>query len=157
MYPVSCRALSFSQLQPRMSIILTRTQLVLLSISNVREAVLCLPRFWASEHGADYRCITYERSGTVATHDCAHITRMSVDSCLPSGVEEDSDSASDAAVVWARSVRGVWGLAKRFCQWEIAFHTTPNRQFPGLFVVHMPFCMFCSMPRVLCFPLGGGG
>ena len=35
---------SFSQFQPWMSIILTRTHLVLLSISNVAGAVLCLPR-----------------------------------------------------------------------------------------------------------------
>ena len=27
-----------------------------------------------SERGADYRTITYERSGTVVTHDCARIT-----------------------------------------------------------------------------------
>ena len=36
-----------SQLQPWMLIILTCTQLVLLSISNVLVAVLCLSRFWA--------------------------------------------------------------------------------------------------------------
>ena len=35
---------SFSQFQPWMLIILTRTQLVLLSVSNVLGAVLCLPR-----------------------------------------------------------------------------------------------------------------
>jgi len=35
---------SVSQFQPRMLIILTRTQLVLLSISNLLGAVLCLPR-----------------------------------------------------------------------------------------------------------------
>ena len=32
-----------------MSIILTRTQLLLLSISNVQEPQLCLPRFWAPQ------------------------------------------------------------------------------------------------------------
>ena len=31
-----------------------------------------------SERGVDYRTITYERSGTVATHDCAPIARMSM-------------------------------------------------------------------------------
>ena len=36
---------SFSEFQPWMLIILTHTQLVLLSISNFLEAVLCLPRF----------------------------------------------------------------------------------------------------------------
>ena len=35
---------SVSQFQPRMLIILTRTQLVLMSISNLLGAVLCLPR-----------------------------------------------------------------------------------------------------------------
>ena len=30
-----------------------------------------------SERGADYRSITYERSGTVVTHDCAPVARMS--------------------------------------------------------------------------------
>ena len=43
-YPVSCTTLQFLQFQPSMLIILTRTQLVLLPISNVRGAVLCLPR-----------------------------------------------------------------------------------------------------------------
>ena len=38
---------SFLQFQPCMLIILTRTQVVLLSISNVLVAVLSLPRFWA--------------------------------------------------------------------------------------------------------------
>ena len=37
----------FPQFQPWMLIILTRTQLVLLSISNILGAVLCLPRLWA--------------------------------------------------------------------------------------------------------------
>ena len=45
LYPVS-----FSQLQPWMLIILTRTQPVLLSISNVQSAVLGLPRFWAPQN-----------------------------------------------------------------------------------------------------------
>ena len=31
-----------------------------------------------SERGADYRTITYERSGTVVMHDCAPIARMFV-------------------------------------------------------------------------------
>mmetsp|Transcript_9085 Transcript_9085/g.15040 ORF Transcript_9085/g.15040 Transcript_9085/m.15040 type:complete len:95 (-) Transcript_9085:44-328(-) len=30
-----------------------------------------------SERGADYWSITYERSGTVVTHDCALVARMS--------------------------------------------------------------------------------
>ena len=38
------RHFSVSQFQPRMLIILTRTQLVLLSNSNLLGAVLCLPR-----------------------------------------------------------------------------------------------------------------
>ena len=44
-YPVSYRTLlQFFTFQPLMLVILTRTQLVLLSISNVLGAVLCLPR-----------------------------------------------------------------------------------------------------------------
>ena len=39
----------FPKFQPWMLIILTRTQLVLLSISNVLGAVLCLPRLWAPQ------------------------------------------------------------------------------------------------------------
>ena len=55
-YNVPC----IMQFQPWMSIILTCTQLVLLSISNVQGAVLCLPRFWApSERAVDYGSITY--------------------------------------------------------------------------------------------------
>ena len=45
--PVSCRPLSFSQFQPWMLSILTRTHLVWLSISSVPKALLCLQRFWA--------------------------------------------------------------------------------------------------------------
>ena len=44
LYPVSYRTLSFSQLQPLMSIILTRTHLVLLSIFNVQEAGMSVLR-----------------------------------------------------------------------------------------------------------------
>ena len=58
-----------------MSIILTCNQLILLSISNVQRAALCLP------------------------------------SGLPSGVEEDIDSASDTEILWAESAHAVWGLA----------------------------------------------
>ena len=36
LYPVSCRTLSYSRFQPRMSMILARIFLVLLSISNVQ-------------------------------------------------------------------------------------------------------------------------
>ena len=43
LHPVSCRTLSFWRFQPWMSIILTRTQLVLLSNSSGQKAVLCLP------------------------------------------------------------------------------------------------------------------
>jgi hypothetical protein len=43
-YPVSSRKLGVSQFQPWMLIVLTRTQLVLLSISNLLGAVLCLSR-----------------------------------------------------------------------------------------------------------------
>ena len=48
-YPVSCRTLGFLQFHPWTSIILTRTELVLLLSCSVREAVLCLPRFWAPQ------------------------------------------------------------------------------------------------------------
>ena len=40
---------SFVQFQPWMLIILTHTRLVLLLISNVLGALLCLPRFWAPQ------------------------------------------------------------------------------------------------------------
>ena len=33
-----------------------------------------------SEHGAEYRSITYERSGCVVTHGCAPMARMSLPS-----------------------------------------------------------------------------
>ena len=46
---VSCKTLSFSQFQPCMCVILTHTHLLLLSISNLKLAVLCLPRFWAPQ------------------------------------------------------------------------------------------------------------
>ena len=37
-------------------------------------------------------------------------SQTSVDSGLPSGGEEDSDSASDTEIVWAKTTRGVGGL-----------------------------------------------
>ena len=74
--------------------ILTRTLLVLLSISNVQMAVLCLPRFWAPQ-------------SVVLT------TGLSLTS-VDSGVEEDSDSVSHTEIVWEKSAHGVWGLANVF-------------------------------------------
>ena len=56
---------SFLQFQPWMLIILTRTQLVLLSISN--------KILGPSQRGADSRSITYERSGTAVTPDCCPV------------------------------------------------------------------------------------
>ena len=53
-----------------------------------------------SERGADYWLITYES---------------------PSGVEEDGDSASDTEIVWAKSARGVVGLANVFANEKLDF------------------------------------
>ena len=69
LYPVSCR--TFRTL--RTLACRSYCHLVLFSISNVQEAVLCLPRFWAS-------------LSVVLSTSPSHM-------CLPSGVEEDSDSA----------------------------------------------------------------
>ena len=57
--------------------ILTRTLLVLLSISNVQTAVLSAKILGPWERGADYQSITYERSGTVVMHDCDPVAWMS--------------------------------------------------------------------------------
>ena len=38
----------------------------------------------------------------------------SVDSGLPSGVEESSDGGWDTTAAWAKSARCVWGLANIF-------------------------------------------
>ena len=58
---------------------LTRTQLVLLPMTNVQGAMLCLPRSWApSERGAEYKSIKYVRSSTVVMHDCAPKPRLSL-------------------------------------------------------------------------------
>ena len=43
----------------------------------------------------------------------------SVDSSLPSNVEEDS--ASDTEIVWAKSACGVWGLANVFANGKLYF------------------------------------
>ena len=51
----------------------------------------------------------------------------SVDSGLPSGVEEDCDSALDTEIVWAKSARGVWGLANVFANGKLYFtHDVPE-------------------------------
>ena len=44
-----------------------------------------------------------------------------VDSGLPSGVEEDSDSASDTEIVWAKSACSAWGLANVFANGKLYF------------------------------------
>ena len=49
--------LSFSQFQPSMLVILTRTQLVLLSISHLWGAVLCLPRLCLLQRGWGTCCV----------------------------------------------------------------------------------------------------
>ena len=43
----------------------------------------------------------------------------SVNSGLPSNVEEDN--ASDTEIVWAKSARGVWGLANVFANGKLYF------------------------------------
>ena len=85
--------------------ILIRTLLVLLSISNVQTAVLCLPRFRAPQ------------SVVLTTGP----SLISVESGLPSGVAEDNDSASNTEIVWAKSAGGVWGLANVFANEKLYF------------------------------------
>ena len=52
----------------------------------------------------------------------SHVSSLtSVESGLPSGVEEDSDSASDTEIVSAKSVCGVWGLANVFANGKLYF------------------------------------
>ena len=43
----------------------------------------------------------------------------SVDSGLPSGVEQDTGIASHTEIVWAKSARGVWGLASVFANGKL--------------------------------------
>jgi hypothetical protein len=51
------------------------TQLVLLSISNILVAVLCLPRFWAPQSAVlTTGPFTYERSGTVFLSRAEHVS-----------------------------------------------------------------------------------
>ena len=69
----------FLQMQPWMLVILTCTQLVLLSISNVQGgSVVPATILGSSKRGADYWTITYKRSRTVVTHDDAPIACMSI-------------------------------------------------------------------------------
>ena len=78
--PVSCRPLSFSQSQPWMLGILTHTHLVRLSISSIPKALFCLQRFWALQSVVLSIGLLHERSGSMVTHDCAPIARMSLPS-----------------------------------------------------------------------------
>ena len=88
---------SFSHFQPWMSIILTLTHLVLLSSSNVL--------------GSGLGSLS-DASQDATDSDVSSLT--SVGSGLPSCVQEDSASASDTEIVWAKSACGVWGLANAF-------------------------------------------
>ena len=57
--------------------------------------------------------VNFQCSSQDAT-DSNILLLTSIESGLPGGVEKDDDSASDTEVVWAKSVRGVWGLANLF-------------------------------------------
>ena len=58
-------------------------------------------------------------SQTATDSDVPPLT--SVDGGLPSGVKEDSGSASDE-ILWAKGTRGGWDFGKYFCQRKIALH-----------------------------------
>jgi len=58
-------------------------------------------------------------SQTATDSDVSLLT--SIDSGLSSGVEEDSDIASDAEIVWAKGPRGVCGLANVFANGKLYF------------------------------------
>ena len=118
---------------------LTRALLVLLSISNVQTAGSSGLQSsnppsnpplssWAGSSESDSDCVGTARSGpgltshasqTVPDSDVSSLT--SVDSDLPSGVEEYSDSASDTEIVWAKGAHGVWGLANVFASGKLYF------------------------------------
>ena len=49
------------------------------------------------------------------------VTRAATDNALPSGVEDDLDTASDTKMVWAKSTLGVWGLANIFANEKLYF------------------------------------
>ena len=103
--PYHAEHFSCSQLQPRMSVIWTRTDLVLLSIADV------------------------PRSGSGSSSDASQdatdsgvSSLTSVQSGIPSGVEEDSQSAADTQIVWAKSAReGLWGLPNVFANGKLYF------------------------------------
>ena len=48
------------------------------NIQRSRASVVPAKILGPSERGADYQTITYERSGTVVTHDCSPIAWMSI-------------------------------------------------------------------------------
>jgi len=93
LYPVSCRTLSFWQW---MSIILTHTQLALLSGPMFRgftgQCCACQDT-GDSQCAAHYWSITHECSDIVVTHVCAPIARMScfvsLVRCFPQGGQGD--------------------------------------------------------------------
>ena len=93
-----------SPFQPWMLIVFTCTHLVLLPILNV-------PGSGAGSSS--------DASQDATKSDFSLLT--SVESGLPSGVEDDSDDASDTEIVWARSARGVWGLANVFANGKLYF------------------------------------
>ena len=80
--------------------ILTHTLLVLLSISNVQTAVLCLPRFWAP--GSVVLCTgpSHTSPSTVVMHDCFACPLSSNQWC-------------EGTVIWGRFLRGCEGTVTR--------------------------------------------
>ena len=124
-----------SRCQQRLT--LTHTLLVLLSISNVQTAdsLDSEPSNPPSNPPSPSRASSSERdsdgTGTSGSGQASHASQTatdsdvssltSVDSGLPSGVEKDSDSASDNEIVWAKGARGVWGLANVFANGKLYF------------------------------------
>ena len=78
LYPVSAEHFSFLQFQPWMSLILTRSHLVLLAIFNIQGAVLCLLRFWAPQSVVLTTGPSRMSILALVTHDCAPMARMSI-------------------------------------------------------------------------------
>ena len=63
-----------------------------------------------SEHGAEYRSITYERSGSMVTHNCAPIAQMSQAAKPGPKKSAAKPAAKPAAKVAAKPSPSLWPL-----------------------------------------------
>ena len=75
--PVSCRTLSFPNFAMNVDDIDTYSPSAIVNFQRSDGSIVSAKILGPLERGADFWSITYERSSTVVTHDCALVAQMS--------------------------------------------------------------------------------